>query len=185
MADLGAVLVKPVSAETVAAFETHLPDVPLAELCRTAELYQVIADGAPTSPARIVLELARVDRIVETLLSELQKLSTGSGDALAIVRARHGGPSEPEMMNSLRAFRATLWTAERDIPARERKRPPSPRGWLVRTLAAILIDAGVAADARPSGQLAKAVTIVLDHADEKKVSRVPVVIRNALATVAN
>jgi len=127
----------------------------------------------------MLAELAGIDRRISSLMSELQEMDFSTGDAIRLARAKHGGPSTIELVNSLRAYLHNLWMAERYAPEPQRKRPASPRGYLVRALASLLEGAGLPADAKPTGPLARAVRICLDHTGER-VSRIPVVIANAL-----
>ncbi len=143
--------------------ERRFPTLPVDKISSEAGCYVIMRDAKHPSPdeARKTLRgLQQLARELHNAVLELGPLRSSVNQAAILIRAPVG---LDDLETALSYFDTAFSKAVTFIPAGRRR---SPRDWLVRGLASILLEAGEAIDERPQGALCLLVGIVLLDAGE-------------------
>ena len=178
MSDSGFIV--PCSEALRARLEARLPALPAARLATIAEVH-VSKNEPPLKRARKGENKKRLEPgesadYLDVLLNRVDDLRTKLGNLPGTIETvlDEARVSDRLHINPITAARSALHDLASVIVVAERRgfpgwvgRPPSPNRFLIGQIAGVVRDAGLIADARPTGPLCIATKLILDDYGER------------------
>lgn len=166
-----------------ASVKQHLPRLPIEHFDRIGSIYNTMRTYRAVPPAKVRDTLQRIAEKAGALYIELGSLSEEAADALWHAAYQRGRPElQEEAEFALRMLMGVGRDAALDQGAPAAGAPPGARRAMVLSLANLLEEHGMEANAKPNGDLVFLTRSILEGYDEQ-VADVRKLVADALETI--
>ncbi len=173
----------PLSDKAQRELAQRYPGVSLDRVNRVVEEYRIYRDHQRTAPTpkQVRAELERIVEQAGALKLTLGMATEESEDFLWPAAYEAGYPEiVPQVREDLARLLNIAKLAFNETPTPKRGRQPALEGGLIRNLARILSESGLAVDATPNGALCNLAAITLEDTG-KNIADIPDLITRSLA----